>query len=483
MKISNYNIINTVGEGGMATVFLAHDNKFDAEVAIKLLKKEFVLNDNIRKRFIAEARSMFKMSHPNIIKVTDLIEEGDTVAFVMEYVKGETLKEYINRKGKLKNKEIKNLFAQMLDALAYVHEQKLIHRDIKPSNFMVDNKGNVKMMDFGIAKNTDTSSSEYTQTGTSQSMGTPLYMSPEQIKSTKAVTIQSDIYSLGVVLWNMVTGRKPYDADTSSTFELQTKIVNEELPKTSTIFDAIIKKTTAKDLENRFKNCNEVKVKLANLQKQDNESTQAYTSQNSEKTIIETAADKTIVEKPKQPQILSPSEIKTPYNPPVEKSNFNIPFIILGIILITGLGIGISNKSGTLEVVDRSVIDPAAAMVDTAANAAIGTTSKTISFKNNSNLKVYLSYAFLNNTTWESVGWYAIEPDQSQEITLPESFSENSIFWYAEDSAGGKYESTDAYFCVDGEAFHSYNIENCDRTEGFYKLNLTGTYTEQGLGN
>jgi uncharacterized membrane protein len=271
---------------------------------------------------------------------------------------------------------------------------------------------------------------------------------------------------------------------------LQTKIVNEELPKTSTIFDAIIKKTTAKDLENRYKNCNEVKVKLANLQKQDNESTQAYTSQNSEKTIIETAADKTIVEKPKQPQILSPSEIKTPYNPPVEKSNFNIPFIILGIILITGIGIAISNKSGTLEEEDYAfadttamAIDYSAYVVDSVANAGIGTTSKTISFKNNSNLKVYLSYAFLNNTTWESVGWYAIEPDQSQEITLPESFSENSIFWYAEDSAGGKYESTDAYFCVDGEAFHSYNIENCDRTEGFYKLNLTGTYTEQGLGN
>jgi len=211
-------------------------------------------------------------------------------------------------------------------------------------------------MDFGIAKNTDTSSAEYTITGTSQSMGTPLYMSPEQIKSTKAVTIQSDIYSLGVVLWNMVTGRKPYDADTSSTFELQTKIVNEELPKTSTIFDAIIKKTTAKDLENRYKNCNEVKVKLSNLQKQDNESTQAYTSQNSEKTIIETANDQTIVENSKQPETQSSPEIKIPNKPQVQKSNSNIVFIILGIILIIGLGIAITNKNNSDETEDISFL-------------------------------------------------------------------------------------------------------------------------------
>jgi serine/threonine-protein kinase len=293
----NYTLKSELGEGGMATVYLAEDHKFHTDVAVKMLKKEFVHNENIRKRFIAEARNMFKMSHPNIIKVTDLIEEGDTVAFVMEYVEGETLKQYIERKGKLKNQEIKNIFSQMLDALTYVHEQKLIHRDIKPSNFMIDKKGKVKLMDFGIAKNTDISSADYTQTGTNQSMGTPLYMSPEQIKSTKAVTLHSDIYSLGVVLWNMVTGQKPYDAKTTSTFELQTKIVNEQLPSTSTIFDLIIEKSTAKDLEERFKNCVEFKNNLENLQKEDNESTKAYTSQNSEKTIIENFKDKSVDQK------------------------------------------------------------------------------------------------------------------------------------------------------------------------------------------
>ena len=253
--IKDYSIKNELGQGGMATVYLAHDSKFDTNVAIKLLNKEYTLNENIRKRFLAEAKSMFRMSHPNIIKVTDLIDDGEIVAFVMEYVEGETLKEYIERKGKLSDEEIKSIFSQMLDAVVYVHEQNLVHRDIKPSNFMIDPKSKVKFMDFGIAKNTDANAAEYTQTGTGMQMGTPMYMSPEQIKSTKEVTFTSDIYSLGVVLWQMVTGKKPYDTNTLSSFELQLKIVQEVLPKTNTQWDAIITQSTSKNIEDRYRSC------------------------------------------------------------------------------------------------------------------------------------------------------------------------------------------------------------------------------------
>jgi uncharacterized protein (TIGR02145 family) len=195
------------------------------------------------------------MSHPNIIKVTDLIDDGDTVAFVMEYVEGVTLKDFIDRKGKLSDEEIQSIFVQMVEAVGYVHKQNLVHRDIKPSNFMVDPEGKVKLMDFGIAKNTDANSAEYTQTGTGMQMGTPMYMSPEQIKSTKEVTFTSDIYSLGVVLWQMVTGEKPYDTRTLSTFELQLKIVQEELPQSNTHWDAIIGKATSKKIEERYQSC------------------------------------------------------------------------------------------------------------------------------------------------------------------------------------------------------------------------------------
>ena len=288
MTITNYTIKQPIGQGGMATVYLAEDNKFDTQVAIKVLNKELSHNENIRKRFLAEAKNMFKMSHPNIIKVSDLIDDGDTVAFVMEHIEGETLKEYLERKGKLSDDEIKTIFSQMLDSVGYVHEQNLVHRDIKPSNFMITPKGQIKLLDFGIAKNTDTNSADYTQTGTTQNMGTPMYMSPEQIKSTKDVTLQSDIYSLGVVLWQMVMGKKPYDTNTSSTYELQNKIVTQNLSLTNTLFDSVIEVATAKELNIRFNNCKELKSKLESLDEIDNERNLVYNPPSADdKTLIQ----------------------------------------------------------------------------------------------------------------------------------------------------------------------------------------------------
>ena len=320
-NIQNYKILSLLGQGGMATVYLAHDSKFDTNVAIKLLNKEYTHNENIRKRFLAEAKSMFKMSHPNIIKVTDLIDEGETVAFVMEYVEGETLKEYIDRKVKLTDEEIKSIFSQMLNAVGYVHEQNLVHRDIKPSNFMVSPNGNVKLMDFGIAKNTDASSAEYTQTGTGVQMGTPMYMSPEQITETKSVTPQSDIYSLGVVLWQMVTGEKPYDMKTLSTFHLQNKIVNEALPETNTSFDQIIKTATNKEINKRFQNTSKFKNALISKEKT------IEAPFNDEKTIIESAEKSNKVNEPTKQETIkqeTPSpKVELPRND-VEESKATI---------------------------------------------------------------------------------------------------------------------------------------------------------------
>jgi serine/threonine-protein kinase len=254
--IKDFKVIRELGKGGMATVFLVEHQLLGSTMAVKVLNSEFVRNEHIRKRFLAEARSMATMSHSNIIKVTDLLDNIDLVAFVMEYVEGETLKDYIERRGKLQDEEIKTIFTQMLEAVGYVHEQNLVHRDIKPSNFMIDKKGKVKLMDFGIAKTLDASSSEYTQTGTGMQMGTPMYMSPEQITETKSVTAQSDIYSLGVVLWQMATGQKPYDTKTLSNFQLQTIIVNEQLKETSSKWDRYIQKACAKNVDERFQNCN-----------------------------------------------------------------------------------------------------------------------------------------------------------------------------------------------------------------------------------
>jgi serine/threonine protein kinase len=283
----SYHVKSEIGRGGMAIVHLAELETFDTNVALKVLNKEYVNNDNIRKRFLAEAKNMFRMSHTNIVKVIDLLDEGDFVAFAMEYIDGETLKQYLERKGRLSDEEIMALFTQMLAAVGYVHEQNLVHRDIKPSNFMLDRKGRIKLMDFGIAKTLDASSSDYTQTGTGFQMGTPMYMSPEQITETKTVTAQSDIYSLGVVLWQLVTGERPYDMRTLSNFQLLTKIVNDPLADTYTIWDKFIQKSTSKDASKRFNSCEEF---LKVLEKQFGENCESgfvrVSSDDSDKTII-----------------------------------------------------------------------------------------------------------------------------------------------------------------------------------------------------
>ena len=243
----------------MSFVYLARHRLLQQEVAVKVLKQEYARMVNMKGRFLAEARSLFRMSHTNILRVTDMIDEGETVAFVMEYVEGWSLRNYLERKGMLREEEISQILVQMLNALDYVHSQGLVHRDIKPSNIMLTPGGVVKLMDFGISKRTE-GAMEYTATGLQQILGTPMYMSPEQIKSTKDVTYVSDLYSLGVVLWEMVTGRKPYNGETESTYQIQTRIVREELPLTGTLWDVIICRSTVKDEGERYRSAKEFRT-------------------------------------------------------------------------------------------------------------------------------------------------------------------------------------------------------------------------------
>ncbi len=320
--IKDYQFEGVLGEGGMAVVYLAEHQLFHSKVAVKVLNREFVHNENIRKRFISEARNMFKMSHPNIVRVTDMIDDGETVAFVMEYIEGESLKEFLDRKGKLGDEQIQYILQQMLDALEYVHVQGLVHRDIKPSNFMLTSQGKVMLMDFGIAKQLNPGSPEYTSTGTNQQMGTAMYMSPEQVKSTKDVTHVTDIYSLGVVLWQMVTGKRPYNQTELSIPEIQVSIIKEPLPTTETKWDSVIQAATEKEVEKRFRDAKEFKEALKGTEKGNTQ----------ESIRIE---DKTVFE----PKGISPTPNSVPQGSATTPKKKSSPIgIILGIVLILGLG-------------------------------------------------------------------------------------------------------------------------------------------------
>jgi len=270
--INNYVIERKLGDGGMGEVFYAKHNKVDREVAIKVLHSHLFSNENIHNRFKNEANALIKLTHPNIVKIFDYVEQDDFACLIMEYINGYTLDDYIAKfSGPLPSVKASYIICSILDAVQYAHDNNVYHRDIKPANIMISKEGNkVRIMDFGIAKLTDSKNFKTTHANTQ--LGTPFYMSPEQIKGLP-YTRMSDIYSLGITLFEMVTGKCPYHQITSL-FELQSKIVNEPLPHTTDYYpdvslkiqNAIIK-ATEKTPELRFQSCNDFKLYLLDKEK------------------------------------------------------------------------------------------------------------------------------------------------------------------------------------------------------------------------
>ncbi len=264
-KILNYEIKSLLGEGGMGNVYLAEHAQLGRKVAIKMLHPRLASNESLRKRFLNEASAMAHLQHPNIVGLLDYVESDEGLFLIMEYVQGEELDIHIREvSGPIAEEKAKVLMSEILDAFNYAHNQGVVHRDIKPSNLLMTNDGRVKVLDFGIAKMLDDDKS-MTKTGTQ--MGTVLYMSPEQVKGEK-IDARTDIYSLGVTLYQMVTGRAPYSGDTTE-YEVYTQIVKEPLPKASSVYpgvsgkiESIIDRATQKDKESRFQSCAEMKSAL-----------------------------------------------------------------------------------------------------------------------------------------------------------------------------------------------------------------------------
>ncbi len=259
--ISNYKIIKLIGSGGMSEVYLAQHLKINRLAAIKVLNTSLSRNPALKKRFKNEAFMLSELKHPNIVTLYDYVESDGKAYLIMEYVEGIALDEYIKKiSGPIPQDELVKFFIQILQTVQYAHEKEIIHRDIKPSNFILTTDNQIKILDFGISKLL--TAPELNKTKVGAKLGTLWYMSPEQVKG-EPVDKRSDIYSLGVTLFQMVTGQSPF-LNKSSEYEILQEIVNNPLPDPQSVYvgaprfiSEVISKATQKDKNKRYQTCNE----------------------------------------------------------------------------------------------------------------------------------------------------------------------------------------------------------------------------------
>ncbi len=247
-----YKVIETIGGGGMANVYLARDMILDRDVAVKVLRPDYSDDQEFIRRFHREAQAATSLNHPNIVSIYDVGEEEKIFYIVMEVVEGTTLKQYIQKYAPLSNEESVNIMLQLTSAIEHAHENQIVHRDIKPQNILIDDNGIVKVTDFGIA----VALSSTTITQTNSFLGSVHYLSPEQARGGMA-TKKSDIYSLGIVMFELVTGRLPFFGESAVSIALKhlqnetpsPKRWNLSIPQS---LENIILKSTAKDTFHRY---------------------------------------------------------------------------------------------------------------------------------------------------------------------------------------------------------------------------------------
>lgn len=258
MLSGRYEVLKRVGSGGMADVYMAKDHKLNRNVAVKVLKSEYVEDEKFLRKFETEAQAVARLSHPNIVNIYDVGIEDGINYIVMELAEGITLKEYIRKKGYLTPKETVEISTQIASAISHAHKNHIIHRDIKPQNILVSDTGIIKVTDFGIAKAT----SSNTVTSTATAMGSVHYISPEQAKG-RFCDEKSDIYSLGITMYEMVTGHVPFDHENGVTIALM-HLQNEITPPSQIrdgipdSLEKIILKCTMKKPEERYQTADEL---------------------------------------------------------------------------------------------------------------------------------------------------------------------------------------------------------------------------------
>ena len=242
MLDNRYEILERIGTGGMAIVYKAKCHRLNRLVAVKILKSDLAQDEDFRRRFNAESQAVAQLSHPNIVSVYDVSKGGDIEYIVMELIDGITLKQYMEKRGQLNWRESLHFITQIMRGLSHAHSRGIVHRDIKPQNVMVLRDGSVKVADFGIACLENAA-----QTLTQEALGSVHYISPEQARGDRT-DARSDIYSAGVVLYEMLTGRLPFEGDLSSV-PLAPREVNPDIPEQ---LELICMKAMAPDLEKRY---------------------------------------------------------------------------------------------------------------------------------------------------------------------------------------------------------------------------------------
>jgi eukaryotic-like serine/threonine-protein kinase len=253
-----YKLLKRVGDGGMAIVYQAHDLILDRIVAVKILRSEFSNDEQFIKRFHREAESATSLNHPNIVSIYDVGEEEDTYFIVMEYVEGKTLKDLIKEQGRIPIEQSLSIMKQITSAITHAHDHHIIHRDIKPHNILLNRDGEAKVTDFGIAM----AMTSATITHTNSVLGSVHYFSPEQARGG-ITNEKSDIYSLGIVLYEMVTGELPFSGESPVTVALKhlqeevksPKAINPFIPQS---IENIIYKALAKDPFHRYGSVDEL---------------------------------------------------------------------------------------------------------------------------------------------------------------------------------------------------------------------------------
>ncbi len=300
---SRYEILEKVGEGGMSVVYKARCNKLNRNVAVKILKKELCDNPDIVSKFKREATAIATLSDNNIVNVLDVGSQDNINYIVMEYVQGKTLKEVIKEFGKLNYETTVKIGIQIARALECAHKNNIIHRDVKPQNVLVTDDGIIKVTDFGIAKSADSS----TLTNTTTIMGSAQYFSPEQAKGS-FVDARTDLYSLGVVLYEMSTGKLPFDADSPVTIALKhiqeepvpPKQVNSRIPES---LNKLILKLMEKEANKRYQSARELITDLEKIKEDPNAVIAADSNDDDGKTIVMTAVNPIVENASKEKEV------------------------------------------------------------------------------------------------------------------------------------------------------------------------------------